>query len=52
MSTCKFCSREATEANGMCFDDAEEMAVLVHDATLEFGGTPEQAARNAQAAWS
>lgn len=50
---CKYpwCESEATEPNGKCFICAEEDAVLLHDACLEFGGTPEQARRSAQSAW-
>ena len=50
---CKYewCEAPASEANGMCFDCAEETAVLMHDAVLEFGGTPEQARKSAQSTW-
>lgn len=48
----EFCSGQATEANGMCFMCAEEMAGLIFDAYEEFGQPPAAAAAAAQASWN
>lgn len=51
MSKCVECDGEATEASGLCFYHAEELAVLLFDAAIECGYTREQAIRTARAAW-
>jgi hypothetical protein len=55
MTKCKnnpdYCSANATEDSGYCFDCAEEMACLLFEATISFGYTPETAATAAQKAW-
>jgi hypothetical protein len=36
MAKCKNCKSDATEASGLCFSCAEELACLLHEAALEF----------------
>ena len=49
---CKVCGdREATEANGLCFDDAEELAALTYQAAIEVGLTQTLAVEAAQRSW-
>lgn len=45
------CGSAATEANGYCFMCAEEMACMMYEVTMEFGGGDAKARANAQAAW-
>ncbi len=51
MAKCKWCDAPATEANGLCFADAEEQAVLVYDAFLDATGDTEKAKAAAQRSW-
>lgn len=55
MNKCKnapeFCSGTATEANGLCFLCAEENAVLLFEAAIEFFATEQSATALAQKSW-
>lgn len=51
MTKCEFCAQPATEPSGYCFTCAEEVAVLMYEAGIEFGATPQQAAKIAQGAY-
>jgi hypothetical protein len=51
MAKCKWCDQPATEANGLCFSDAEENAVLTYAAFLEVTGDSAKAAAAAQKSW-
>lgn len=44
---CKDCKSRAAEESGRCFYCAEELAYLLADAAMEFGGDPVKFAKSA-----